>query len=184
MTNPEEINRIGTVHVASLLLASTQSGYEEMVKEGLQKRGKLVGDPMYDAFLEYSGRLHPDEICLHLLTGGIATVQEEFVYLTCHREENTNDDKSLLEIFRATELLDMPTVYPVHPRNKQRALCLKQQYKFTNILLTEPVGYLESACLVKHAKKVITDSGGLQREDFFAGKKSVTILNFFAGRKP
>ncbi len=72
----------------------------------------------------------------------------------------------------------MPTVYPVHPRNKQRALCLKQQYKFTKILLTEPVGYLESACLVKHAKKVITDSGGLQREAFFAGKKCVTILNF------
>ena len=51
MTNPEEINRICTDHVSALLLASTQSGYDEMAKEGLQKKGLLVGDPMYDAFL-------------------------------------------------------------------------------------------------------------------------------------
>ena len=76
------------------------------------------------------------------------------------------------------ERLDAFTIYPVHPRNKQRALRLQEQIRFTKILLTEPVGYLESACLVKHAKKIVTDSGGLQREAFFAGKKCVTILNF------
>lgn len=178
MTNPEEINRICTDHVSSLLLASTQSGYDEMVKEGLQDRGLLVGDPMYDAFLEYSNRLEPSQIELQLLAGGIARVPSAYYYLTCHREENTNDDKDLLEIFKATELLDAPTIYPVHPRNKQRALRLAAQYEFTKLILTEPVGYLESACLVKNATKIITDSGGLQREAFFAGKKCVTILDF------
>jgi UDP-N-acetylglucosamine 2-epimerase (non-hydrolysing)/UDP-GlcNAc3NAcA epimerase len=178
MTNPEEINRICTDHVSSLLLASTQSGYEEMAKEGLQDRGLLVGDPMYDAFIEYSNKKSLSDITLTLLQGGTAGVPKEFYYLTCHREENTSDDKDLLEIFKATEMLDAPTIYPVHPRNKKRAQRLYEANRFTKLILTEPVGYLESACLVKNAKKIITDSGGLQREAFYAGKKCVTILNF------
>lgn len=177
-TNPEEINRICTDHVSSLLLASTKSGYDEMANEGLQHRGLLVGDPMFDAFVEYSNKLKPEDITLQLLHGGEKCVPNTFYYLTCHREENTNDDKDLLEIFKATEMLDAPTIYPVHPRNKQRALRLVEQHSFTKIILTEPVGYMESTCLVKNAKKIVTDSGGLQREAFYAGKKCVTILNF------
>ena len=178
MTNPEEINRICTDHVSSLLLASTKSGYDEMANEGLQDKGQLVGDPMYDAFVEYSNKLKPEQIKLQLLDGDITKVPDTFYYLTCHREENTNDDKDLLEIFKATEALDAPTIYPVHPRNRVRAVQLKKEYGFKKIILTEPVGYLESACLVKNALKIITDSGGLQREAFYAGKKCVTILDF------
>ena len=177
-TNPEEINRICTDHVSSLLLASTKSGFDEMAKEGLQEKGLLVGDPMYDAFIEYSNKLNISDIELTLLQGGKASVPEVFYYLTCHREENTNDDKDLLEIFKASEMLDVPTIYPVHPRNKQRAIRLFDENSFSKLILCEPVGYLESACLVKNAKKIVTDSGGLQREAFYAGKKCVTILNF------
>ncbi len=178
MSNPEELNRICTDHVSTLLLASTKSGYDEMANEGLQEKGVLVGDPMYDAFIEYSNKLNPCDFCLQLLAGGESNVPDEFYYLTCHREENTKDDKDLLEIFKATEMLDAPTIYPVHPRNKTRAVKLKERYNFTKVILTEPVGYLESACLVKHAKKIVTDSGGLQREAFYARKKCVTILDF------
>ena len=177
-TNPEELNRICTDHVSSLLLASTKSGYDEMANEGLQDRGLLVGDPMYDAFIEYSNKLNVKDIELKLLQGGTAKVPDKFYYLTCHREENTNDDKDLLEIFKASEMLDAPTIYPVHPRNKQRAVRLFEANNFTKLILCEPVGYLESACLVKNAEKIVTDSGGLQREAFYAGKKCVTILNF------
>ena len=177
-TNPEELNRICTDHVSSLLLASTKSGYDEMANEGLQDKGLLVGDPMYDAFIEYSNKLDINDIELTLLQGGSASVPEDYYYLTCHREENTNDDKDLLEIFKACEMLDAPTVYPVHPRNKQRAVRLFEENDFSKLILCEPVGYLESACLVKNAKKIVTDSGGLQREAFYAGKKCVTILDF------
>ena len=59
----------------------------------------------------------------------------------------------LLGIFKATERLDVPTIYPVHPRNKQRAIRLFENHKYTKLILTDPVGYLESACLVKNAKK-------------------------------
>lgn len=177
-TNPEEINRICTDHVSSLLLASTQSGMESMKEEGLAVRGVMVGDPMYDAFLEYSKKVKPEEIELKLLNGKKCKLPEKFYYLTCHREENTNKDEDLLEIFKAMEQLDAETVYPVHPRNKARALRLSEQYGFKRIILAEPVGYLESICLVNNAMKIVTDSGGLQREAFFAGKKCVTILNF------
>ena len=178
MTNPEEINRICTDHISTLLLACTESSFAEMAREGLQDRGILVGDPMYDAFVEYSNRKHPEDIELTLLEGGTAKVPDRFYYMTCHREENTGDDKDLFEILKATEMLDAPAIYPVHPRNKQRALRLQKENSFTKVLLTEPVGYLESACLVKSAEKIITDSGGLQREAFYAGKKCVTILDF------
>lgn len=176
-TNPEEINRICTDHVSTLLLASTQSGMDSMLKEGLGERGYMVGDPMYDAFLEYSGK-RARGIKLELLQGGEIDSPAEFYYLTCHREENTKEDKDLLEIFKAMEALDYPTIYPVHPRNKVRAVKLKKQYGFQKLILTEPVGYLESIYLVNHAQKIVTDSGGLQREAFFAKKKCVTILNF------
>lgn len=178
MSNPEEINRICTDHVSSLLLASTQSGVDSALAEGLKEKTILVGDPMYDAFCEYSQKLEKSSIVLTTLEGNSVRLPEDYYYLTCHREENTNDDKTLLEIFKAMEALDAPTIYPVHPRNKNRAMRLKKNYGFQKIVLTEPVGYLESTCMVRHAKKIVTDSGGLQREAFFAGKKCVTILNF------
>lgn len=177
-TNPEEINRICTDHVATLLLASTKNGYDEMKNEGLQDKGIFVGDPMYDAFLEYSHKIEKEDIKLSLLRGGITSLPDKFYYLTCHREENTKDDAVLMEIFNAMESLDAPTVYPVHPRNKERAVRLVTENNLTKLILTEPVGYLESICLVNNSEKVVTDSGGLQREAFWAEKKCVTVLEF------
>lgn len=177
-TNPEEINRICTDHVSSLLLGCTASAMEEMKHEGLVDRGLLVGDPMYDAFLEYSNKKALGDIKLELLNGETVAVPKKYCYLTCHREENTNRDEDLQEIFKAMEQLDVPVIYPVHPRNHVRALRLAAKMQINNVILANPVGYLESACLVKHAAFVVTDSGGLQREAFFAGKKCVTILPF------
>lgn len=180
MTNPEEINRICTDHISALLLASTQSGMVELEREGLLDRGYMVGDPMYDAFIEYGKKKIISEIELKKIEGGSAKVPREYYYLTCHREENTKDDRDLTEIFIAMECLDKQVIYPVHPRNKERAMRIKRQKGFKNLILAEPVGYLESICLVSHAEKIVTDSGGLQREAFFAGKKCVTILDFVA----
>ena len=124
--------------------------------------------------------MEPSDICLTRLGAGEMRLPDVFYYLTCHREENTRDDRPLLEIFKAAGQLDAPVVYPVHPRNKERAVRLLKNSDFKNIILTEPVGYLESICMVKHAQKIVTDSGGLQREAFFAGKKCVTVLDLAA----
>lgn len=181
LSNPEEINRICTDHVSTLLLASIQSHFDELAVEGLQERGILVGDPMYDAFLEYGSKIKKADVRLQRLDGGKAEfVPEEYYYLTCHREENTGRDQDLLGILHAMEQLDAPVIYPVHPRNKKRAIRLCSQYGLKNTRLCEPVGYLESICLVNNAKKIVTDSGGLQREAFFAEKKCVTVFDFVA----
>ncbi len=178
MKNPEEINRICTDHVSTLLLACTESSMEGLRAEGLFDRGIMVGDPMYDAFLEYSSKLAVKDIKLVSLYGDSLSVPENYYYLTCHREENTNKEDALLEIFKAMESLDAPVIYPVHPRNKERAKKIVKDNNFKNILLCEPVGYHESTALVRNAIKVVTDSGGLQREAFFAEKKCVTVLDF------
>jgi len=177
-TNPEEINRICVDHISKKLLACTKSSIDELRKEGLDNKAELVGDPMYDAFLEYSTKLSIGEVELTKLDGNKITISSEYYYLTCHREENTSNNDALYEILKAMDTLDSPTIYPVHPRNKIRALELKEQYGFKNIVFVEPVGYLESTALVRNSKKIVTDSGGLQREAFFAGKKCVTILDF------
>lgn len=178
MTNPEEINRICTDHISTRLLACTQSGMAELEKEGLSDRAVLVGDPMFDAFLQYSKALNIEYLMLETLDGGKCHVPSEFYYLTCHREENTSREYALFEILKAMNSLDSFTIYPVHPRNKDRALRIKTENHFDKIILCEPVGYFESITLIKNSKKIVTDSGGLQREAFFAGKKCVTVLDF------
>ena len=180
MTNPEEINRVCTDHVSTLLFASSQSGMDNLVAENLSARSYFTGNPMYDAFLNYKDKLNYKDVVLTPISmgGGQYNLPDKYYYLTCHREENTNDDKNLSEIFKAMQQLEYPTIYPVHPRNKQRALKLHAQDNFNKIILVEPVGYIESICILNNAEKVVTDSGGLQTEAFFAQKKCVTILDF------
>jgi len=179
MTNPEEINRICTDHVSELLLACTQSAMEFLNNEGLAKRSQLVGDPMYDAFVYYGARLTTaDKNNISDFKNSPVTAPAEYYYLTCHREENTATDQPLTEILREMNSLNAPTIYPVHPRNKERAARICKVNSFNNIILTQPVGYLTSISLVLNAKKIVTDSGGLQREAFFANKQCVTVLDF------
>jgi len=179
MTNPEEINRVCVDHVSSLLFPVTKQDFDNLVAENLADRAVIVGNTMFDAFAKNSKKVSISDVRLKLLDGSDSvSVPSEYYYMTCHREENTNDDKNLSEILDAMNSLDSPTIYPVHPRNKARALRLNSEKHYSNIIFCEPVGYLESASLTLHAKKIVTDSGGLQTEAFFAQKKCVTVLNF------
>lgn len=180
LSNPEEVNRIVTDHLSTVLFACVPSALEFARKEGLTKNLFLVGDPMYDAFLYYRGMRPLDRVMLKDLEGNVVPVPDRFNYLTCHRQENTQSDRSLMEILNAVEALGIPAVYPVHPRNHQAALRLKQECKLQQVLFVEPVGYLESNTLVSHAERVVTDSGGVQREAFFAGKPCVTVFDYVA----
>lgn len=176
--NPEEFNRVLTDRISSLNLCCTEGCVEALRQEGLASTAFMVGDPMYDAFLWYASKLDGSELQnLPDLSGKPAVLPEEFYYMTCHREENTATDEALDQIFQAMESLELPTVYPVHPRNHDRALRLRKVHGYRNILLIQPVGYQTSISLVGKAKKVVTDSGGLRREAFFAGTPCVTILD-------
>jgi len=178
LNNPEEVNRICTDHVSKKLFACTESAMEFLKKEGLEERAILTGDPMYDAFAFYSN-LSPniENIEMYDLENNRVNCPYEFYYMTCHRQENTDTDEKLWQILSAMNSLDATTVYPVHPRNVSRAARLCETENLNNIILIKPVGYLESLALINGAKKIITDSGGLQREAFFAQKQCVTVFD-------
>ena len=179
LENPEEVNRILTDHVSSLHLACVASSVEFLKREGFSESIHLVGDPMYDAFRYYTERLDGSELReITDFAGNSVELPEKFYYMTCHRQENTDTDANLRNIFDAMEALDAPVVYPVHPRNHQRAQRLQRVYGYQNLILTCPVGYQTSISLVNHAKKIVTDSGGLQREAFFAEKPCVTVFGY------
>ncbi len=181
LDNPEEVNRIVTDHMSSLRLACTASGMEFLKREGLEQNSYLTGDPMYDAFRCYTDRLDGSELADLLdFAGKPLALPERFYYMTCHRQENTDTDEKLDQIFQAMEALDAPAVYPVHPRNHARAERLVQKQGYQNILLAQPVGYKCSISLVNRAEKIVTDSGGLQREAFFAAKPCVTVVDHVA----
>ena len=179
LDSPEEVNRTVTDHLSAINLPCTESSLRFLEREGLGEKSTVVGDPMYDAFCYYTELLDGTELTeIKNFSGNAVALPEKFYYMTCHRQENTDTDEKLENIFSAMEAMPYPTVYPVHPRNHDRAerLCKVKGYK--NIFLTLPVGYKASISLVNKAEKIVTDSGGVQREAFFAGKPCVTVLDF------
>lgn len=177
LTNPEEINRVITDKVSTLLLCSVESSVENLKKEGLGSGITFVGDPMYDAFIQYSKKRNVKDIRLKGISGEEYNVPENYYYLTCHREENS-EEQPLHNILASMEELDYPTIYPVHPRNTEKVKRIIAKYSIKNIIATEPIGYLDSISLVKNANKIVTDSGGVQREAFFAKVQCVTIFDY------
>ena len=115
-SSPEEVNRIVTDRVSSLHMACTPICVDYLKHEGFDKSVYLTGDPMYDAFLYYSSRLDGSELQeIRGLDGNHFILPEEYYYMTCHRQENTDTDEKLYQIFEAMECLDAPVIYPVHP---------------------------------------------------------------------
>ncbi len=179
MANPEEVNRILTDHMAAMLFACVPSAMAELAREGLGERAFWVGDPMLDAFRYYSAQTGgKPQGALPGLDGQPVTLPKRFYYLTCHREENTRDDAALSQILLAMEGLPYPTLYPVHPRNRDAALRLRESLGLRHVTLLQPIGYLDSVALVAGAERVVTDSGGVQREAFFAGVPCVTVFDY------
>lgn len=177
LKNPEEVNRIVTDHLATLDFCATETAFMNLDKEGLGDHSYCVGNIMYDSFLYFANRpwIHPN---INDFEGNPITIPPEYYYMTCHRQENTYSDEPLKEILAAMNALDAPTIYAVHPRNHERAKRVCEKEKYNNIILTQPVGYSDSIHLTQNAKKIVTDSGGLQCEAFYAGVQCVFILDY------
>ena len=169
--SPEEVNRVLTDRISTKLFCPTQAAVDNLKNEGIVEGVHFTGDPMYDAFLQYSRQL-PVLSELEDIKGDFVEMPSRYYYLTCHREENSNET-ALHEVLKAMTLLDAPVIYPVHPRNLKRVDGLKSD----NVILVKPVGYLASLALLHGCEKVITDSGGLQREAFWAKKQCVTLMD-------
>jgi len=175
MRMPEEINRRLTDHCSSLLFAPTKNCAKNLRGEGIPKQLiKLSGDTMYDALLQHVPIAAKSGILKKL---GLKS--DQYNVLTLHRPENVDALKSLKTIMRAIAMLkELPIVFPVHPRTKQRLATVKLLEKIEaagHIKLIEPIGYHDMLQLTKHAKTVFTDSGGLQKEAFWLHTPCITL---------
>lgn len=177
LDNPEEVNRITTDHLSTLDFCATEDALNKLKNEGLGNRSYCVGNIMYDSFRHYTALPWENPNIIDF-EGNRIDIPKDFYYMTCHRQENTYSDEPLTEILLAMNSLDAPTIYPVHPRNRDRAKRICSNNSFKNIILTQPVGYSDSVHLTKNARKIVTDSGGLQCEAFFAGVQCVFVFDY------
>ncbi len=165
---PEEINRVVTDHISSFLFCSSQPSVEQLAKEGITENVFNVGDVMYDALLRFS-EIAESKISLNSI---IPFLEEQYYLATVHRPVNTDSDTNLDAILEAFAGLDKPVVWPVHPRNKKK---LTDKKIPVNLHLIEPASYHQMMILLKNSYKVITDSGGLQKEAYWMKKQCITI---------
>jgi UDP-GlcNAc3NAcA epimerase len=167
---PEEHNRVLTDHAADLLFCPTQTAVDHLAAEGVTRGVHLTGDVMYDAVLYNSDLAEARSDVL----GRLDLAPENYMLATVHRPQNTDDPGALSAILVALGELERTVVLPAHPR-MQAAL---ERYGFEapdNVRLINAVGYLDMLVLEKHARLILTDSGGVQKEAYFFAVPCVTL---------
>ncbi len=174
-TIPEEINRALTDHCSDLLFCPTPSSVDNLRKENLVNGVYLTGDVMVDALV-----LNRDIAERSKILDEIGVKNKQYLFVTVHRQGNTDVEKNLSDIAGALIRLGgsgETVVFSVHPRTRKMlekfGLFDRLQEK---IRLIEPVGYLESLKLLSHAKRVLTDSGGVQKEAYILETPCVTLM--------
>lgn len=179
MAMPEEQNRILTDHISSILICPTKTAVENLKKEGITQNVYLTGDVMCDSVLYYSKLADKKINCSNIDLVPIYEKREikDWYLTTIHRAENTMDDRNLSTILQVFEKLDKMVIFPVHPRIKKMVDKLYSENKYKNIYFVEPVDYLTMLYLTKNACKVVTDSGGLQKECYILDTPCITIRN-------
>ena len=170
---PEEVHRVVSDRIAALLCCPTATAVGNLAAEGITRGVLLTGDVMRDQFDEVADRLDPTGIQRR---AGLADGRGYFV-LTLHRAENTNDPQTLRALLNYVLKTagDLPVIFPVHPRTFKVAAMAEVSLSAFHKL--EPLGYRDMVSLVKGAKTVFTDSGGLQKEAYFLGVPCVTLRN-------
>ena len=171
---PEEINRILTDKISNYLFCPTSTAVAHLQKEGITAGVHRTGDVMYDAALHFAGLAEKKESVLAKL--GIE--HKHYLLATCHRPQNTDDEQALTGIVEAFIESGETVVFPVHPRTSvflKKFGLLERMIKTKNMMPIEPVGYLEMLQLEKFAKKILTDSGGVQKEAYFFKVPCITM---------
>ena len=167
---PEEINRILTDHISDYLFAPTLTAMENIKIENLYGKPFLVGDVMYDSLLYY-GKIAEQK---SRILKNLKLKQKEYILLTLHRPYNVDNIQKLQNIFSALKQTKRFIVFPVHPRSRKMIESTNTIIP-ENISIIEPLGYLDFIFLQKHSEKIITDSGGIQKEAYLNGIPCITI---------
>jgi UDP-N-acetylglucosamine 2-epimerase (non-hydrolysing) len=171
---PEEINRILTDHCSDFLFCPTETAVKNLKNEGIDDaKIFLVGDTMVDACFQNLEIAKKNSTILKKYD-----IEKNYFLATIHRAENTDNKTRLENIVNAFVSMNTQIVFPVHPRTvkglKEFGLFEKVE-KAKNILMIEPVGYLDSLMLISRAKLILTDSGGVQKEAFLLRIPCVTL---------
>ena len=173
--NPEEVNRILIDHVSELACTPDRESLENLRKEGLRKKSYFTGDVMYDAFCYYKNKVDMEGV---MKKYGIKS--KEYILMTWHRQENTSDFGRMNQILDLVESIKKPIICPMHPRTYKKL----EEYDLVNrakgisrFIIVQPVGYLEMIALSSSSRMIITDSGGLSKESYFANVKCLYMLD-------
>lgn len=175
---PEERNRIATDKLSSMLMCPTRVAIRNLSAEGIDNNVYWVGDVMYDAALLFAQVANKKSTIMKQLD----LTHKRFILATIHRAENTNDKQKLKNILIGLSSIanaTRPIVWPMHPRTMNiisselelSALIVKNE----NIIITEPIGYLDMVVLEREAMLIMTDSGGVQKEAYFHRTPCVTL---------
>ena len=177
MKMPEEQNRILTDHISTILICPTETAVENLKREGIMNNIYITGDVMCDSVIYYSSLAEKkiSKSNINLVPIYKKKKIDEWYLATIHRAENTMDNKNLTNILEVFEKLDKLVIFPVHPRIKCMVNKLNEKNKYKNIYFVEPVDYLTMLYLTKNACKVVTDSGGLQKECYILDTPCITI---------
>ena len=170
MAMPEEQNRILTDHISNLLFAPTQTAIDNLSKENITKGVYNTGDVMYDAINLFKERAKE----VSTITQKLDLAPNSYILSTIHRAENTNSIERLTSIIKALSESGKKIILPLHPRTKK----FINEYNLNvgdNIKIIDPVGYLEMISLQENACKIVTDSGGVQKEAYFLKKPCITM---------
>ncbi|MDH6359068.1 UDP-N-acetylglucosamine 2-epimerase (non-hydrolyzing) [Parabacteroides sp. PF5-9] len=174
---PEEINRILTDRLSSLLFCPTYEAVRHLVAEGIRDGVHHVGDVMYDAALTFGSIADNSSQILSRLD----IHRKRYRLCTIHRAENTDVEERMRQIFTALRemgTVDCPVVLPLHPRTRgylERYNQLKSIQNQPGIVLIEPLSFLDMVMLEKHALTILTDSGGVQKEAYFHHTPCITL---------
>jgi len=167
---PEEINRVVADHVSTLLLCPTDRAVANLAREGVEQGVVQAGDVMYDAFQQNAEVAR--QSCRILDDLGLEAAGYQL--LTVHRAGNVDRRDHLAAILRGVADSGKQVVFPVHPRTRA-ALDAAGIEAGANVRMIDPVGYLEMLILEENAEAIVTDSGGVQKEAYFAGRPCITL---------
>ncbi len=167
---PEEINRVVTDHLSTWCFCPTPTAVENLVREGIREGVHLVGDVMADVLAALGEA--PGGVATRL--AGLGVSPGSYYVATLHRAENTDDPARLAAILDTLAGLPQPVLLPLHPRTAARLADLGRR-TVGAVRQLEPVGYVEMIALIRYARGVLTDSGGIQKEACLLGVPCVTL---------
>jgi UDP-GlcNAc3NAcA epimerase len=171
---PEELNRVASDHLASLLLCSSEVAAKNLQAESVAGETQVVGDVMVDVAMRWASAARENLA----VSAAYDVAPGAYLLLTAHRAGNVDDPARLGMLVKLVRALPVPIVFPLHPRTRARLIdggLLEQLEAIDGLQLTDPLGYVEFSALLHHARAVVTDSGGVQKEAYLAGVPCVTL---------